>query len=169
MSCCICQKSKTTLVCGICEQDLCKSCTEFVDSDQFSFMKTPPAFLKNSAFCKACYIEKIDPELIRYNEIMEAAREIAVFEITQGKETRFIKRLEEKLVVKNCADRDETVMRLAFFAAQMGYNSIVDTDIVAKKIREGSRQHTVYDGSAVPVNVSEDKLMKDRSFKSNPN
>ncbi len=169
MSCCICQKSKTTLVCGICEQNLCKSCTEFVDGDQFAFLKTPPEFLKSSAFCTACYIEKVEPELNRYNSTLAAAREIAVFEISQGKETRHIKRLEEKLVVTDCLDKEETLLRLAFFAAQMGYNSLVDTDITPKKIRDGSYQHTIYNGTAIPANVSEEKLMKDRSFKSNPN
>jgi hypothetical protein len=125
--------------------------------------------MKSSSFCSACYIQTVEPEMTRYDKIMEAAREIAVFEINQGKETRLIKRLEDKVFVRECPDREETVLRLAFFAAQRGFNSIVDTEVVAVKLRDGSYQRTVYTGSAVPANVSEAKLLKDRSLKSYPN
>jgi uncharacterized protein YbjQ (UPF0145 family) len=169
MSCCICQKSKTTIVCGVCAQDVCKNCTVFLEPEQFSFLQKKPKILESSAFCSACYTEKILPELTKYEATMEAAKNILVFDVTQGKETRFIKRKEKEVTVSDCADRDETVLRLAFQAAEKGYNAIVDMDIKPKKIKDGKYQHTVWSGKAVPANVTDNKLMKDRSIWSDPN
>ena len=169
MSCCICQKAKTTLVCGVCQQDVCKSCTVFLEADQFSFLQTKPDFLNHSAFCSACYTEKISPEMTRYEETMEAAKNIIVFEISQGKETRLIKRKEAKLIVPECADRSETMLRLAFLAVQKGFNAIIDVDLKSKKVRDGTYQHTMWSGTAIPANVTDRKLIKDRSIWSDPN
>ena len=169
MSCCICQKPKTTLVCGVCQQDTCKSCTVFLEADQFSFLQVKPDFLSHPAFCSVCYTEKVSPEVTMYNETMEAAKNIAVFEITQGKETRLIKRKEAKLTVTDCPDKNETMLRLAFLAAQKGFNSIIDVDIKPKKIKEGKYQHTMWSGTAIPANVTDSRLVKDRSIWSNPN
>jgi uncharacterized protein YbjQ (UPF0145 family) len=169
MSCCICQKSKTTLVCGVCHQDICKNCTVFLEPDQFSFLQSKPEFLESQAFCSACFIEKISPEVAKYEGTLSAAKNILVFDVTQGKETRFIKRKEKEITVKDCTDRDETVLRLAFQAAEKGYNAIVDMDLKSKKVKDGRHQHTLWSGTAVPANVTDSKLMKDRSIWSDPN
>ncbi|MCC2677947.1 MAG: hypothetical protein K0R29_523 [Pseudobdellovibrio sp.] len=100
---------------------------------------------------------------------METAKNILVFEISQGKETRLIKRKEAKLVVEECPDRDETMLRLAFQAAEKGFNAIIDVDIKSKKVKEGKYQHTMYSGTAIPANVTDNKLVKDRSIWSDPN
>jgi hypothetical protein len=169
MSCCVCQKPKTTLVCGVCQQDVCKSCTVFTEPDQFSFLLKKPEHLNHSAFCSTCYTEKISPEVAKYEATMETAKNILVFEISQGKETRLIKRKEAKLVVEECPDRDETMLRLAFQAAEKGFNAIIDVDIKSKKVKEGKYQHTMYSGTAIPANVTDNKLVKDRSIWSDPN
>lgn len=107
--------------------------------------------------------------MAQYNENLERAKDIIVFEKSQGKETRLLKRKEHTLKVEDMADRDELILRLAFMSAVRGFNAIIDLDIKPKKILEGRYQHTVYSGSAVPVNVSDKQLVKDRSIWSNPN
>lgn len=169
MGCCICQKTKTTLTCGCCQQDICKSCTEFVENDHFSFLKTIPPELNHSAFCSTCFTITVSPALVRYDALMEQARQIQVFEISQGKETRLIKRKEAQLSVADCPDRQETILRLAFLAAERGFNAIIDTDIKPKKIRDGSYQHTIWSGTAIPAQITDRQLVKDRSIWSNPN
>lgn len=169
MSCCICQKPKTTLVCGVCQQDVCKSCTVFLENDQFSFLESKPDFLKSAAFCSACYTEKVAPELAKYEETMEAAKSILVFEITQGKETRLLKRKEPKITVIECPDKNETILRLAFLAVQKGFNAIIDVDLKYKKVKEGKYQHTIYSATAIPANVTDKTLVRDRSIWSDPN
>ncbi len=169
MSCCVCQKPKTTLVCGVCQQDVCKNCTVFLEPEQFSFLQNKPDFLQSSAFCSTCYTEKVSPELAKYEDIMAIAKDILVFEISQGKETRLIKRKEAKLTVTECPDRNETMLRLAFMAAEKGFNAIIDVDIKSKKVKEGKYQHTMYSGTAIPAHVTDRKLVKDRSIWSDPN
>lgn len=100
---------------------------------------------------------------------MERAKDVQVFFKTQGKETRLIKRLEEPYEVLDCNDEDETVMRLAFLAAKNNFNSIIDVDLKYEKIRINGYQTHKWSASAVPANIQEKNLLKDRSIWSNPN
>jgi hypothetical protein len=100
---------------------------------------------------------------------MEKARNILVFMKKQGKETRLIRRLEDPVRVLNCPDHDQTLMRLAFFAAQKNYNAIIDVDLVCEKVRTGSYQTLKWSGTGIPAHVDDDKLLKDRSLWQNPN
>lgn len=109
------------------------------------------------------------PQLNQYDELMEKAKNTLVYEKTQGKETRLIKRIEKPVYVKDCPDRAETMLRLAFFAAQAGYNAIIDVDLVPTKIRTGSYQTTNWSGSGIPAQVNTGRLVKDRSIWQNPN
>lgn len=168
-TCATCFKSKANLTCGICNDTICKKCTQFVDEDAFSFLKTVPAELAHGTYCNLCFDSKVAPEKARYDEMMEAARNIMVFMKKQAKETRLIKRYEPDVVVEDCADEAETLLRLAFFAAQLKYNSLIDVQITPKKVKQGQYQTTVYCGTGIPAHVSEAKLIKDRSLWSNPN
>ena len=169
MSCCVCQKSKTTLVCGVCGQDVCKACTEFLEPDSFSFLKNPPDYLKTPSYCATCFTHTVSPDLARYQETMEKAKNINVFEISQGKETRLVKRKEAQLKVVDCADKNETILRLAFWAAELGFNAIIDVDLKGRKVKDGRYQHTMWTGTAIPANINDKQLVKDRSIWSNPN
>jgi len=168
-STCSCGKLKPSLECGLCKTAICKSCANFIESDQFSFLPQVPAELSHSTYCGACFSEKVAPELESYSLLMEKAREITVFEKSQGKETRLLKRTEKPLRVEGCADHDETVLRLAFFAAQKNFNAIIDVNVKAEKVRNQSYQTTVFSGTAVPTDLQTHRLVKDRSIRHNPN
>ena len=167
--CSSCFKPKANLICGICQDSICKKCTQFVDETSFSFLAKVPQDLSHTAYCETCFTQKVSPELIKYNEMMEQAKNIMVFMKAQFKETRLIKRLEDPINVVGCADYDETLLRLAFQAAQLNYNGIIDVDITSKKIRTGKYQTSIFSGTAIPANVREDKLIKDKSNWSSPN
>lgn len=87
----------------------------------------------------------------------------------QAKETRLIKRIADPISVVDCADYAETILRLAFFAAELKYSGIIDVNITAKKIQVGGYKTTVFSGTAIPANIREDKLIKDKSNWSSPN
>lgn len=125
--------------------------------------------LCHTAYCPECFNSQVQPEIEKYNELIEKARDINVFEKTQGKETRLIKRIEKPVKITDCPDRDEALLRLAFFAAEKNYNSIIDVDLIPKKVQDGRYQKTIWSGSGVPANVSAHLLVKDRSIWSNPN
>lgn len=125
--------------------------------------------MKNPAFCTPCFTHTVGLDLERYQETMEKAKNINVFEISQGKETRLIKRKEAVLKVEDCSDKNETILRLAFYAAELGFNSIIDVDLKGRKIKDGRYQHTLWTGTAMPANITDKQLVKDRSIWSNPN
>lgn len=100
---------------------------------------------------------------------MEQAKNTLVFMKAQFKETRFVKRLEDSIYIAECSDYDEIILRLAFKAVEMNLNGIVDVDITAKKVRTGNYQTSIFSGSAIPANILEERLIKDRSNWSGPN
>lgn len=150
--CYTCNKSKAPLACGICQNNLCKSCAQFVEEGHFSYMAKVPADLSHTIYCAPCYDAKVADEMVRYNETMEKARNINVFEKGQGKETRLIKRKEQPVRVGACPDRQEVLLRLAFQAAELGYNGILDVDIRSEKVFDNSYQSTRYSGTGIPAN-----------------
>lgn len=108
--------------------------------------------LSHGAYCGPCYDFKVAPELEAYQEAMTAAKNIAVFFKDQSKETRNFKRLEKPYKIEGCEDREETLLRLAFFAVKDNFNAIIDVDITSKKVRTGAYQTQIWSGTAIPTN-----------------
>ncbi len=167
--CYLCHKLKATLCCGLCTESICKSCAQFLNDDSFAFMKKVPTQLSHTTYCEPCFHNEVEPELAAYAQTLERAKNILVFSKTQSKETRKIKRTEDPVRVIDCPDHDETILRLAFFAAQGNYNAIVDMELVSEKVKNGSYQTSKWAGVAVPAQVNDAKLIKDRSSWSDPN
>ena len=100
---------------------------------------------------------------------MARAKEILIFSKVQNKETRFVNRDEERIHIAECEDREEVIMQLAFRAAERNFNGVIDIELDTRKIRNGTYQTTVWFGSGIPANVDPGKLVRDRSFSSQPN
>lgn len=166
-ACCSCESAKTKLNCGLCGGALCKSCVQFVDEEALSFLEKVPAELQHDAYCPQCYSAQVAPVLDEQSRVMERARDVNVFFRNQGKESRFIRRSEKPIQVKDCSDRDDVVLRLAFLAAQAGFNCIIDVDVDQEKIRMGGWQTSKWSGRAIPANVDQAQL--ERKFISAPN
>lgn len=167
--CVTCNKSKATLQCGLCACATCKYCAQILDEQAFSFLPQIPETLSHQVYCATCFHNEISDALNDYNDTMERAKEIRVFFKTQSKETRLIKRLEPPFLIENCADEEETVMRLAFLAVKAGFNSLIDVHLKSEKVRIDGYQTLKWTGTAVPANVQDKNLLKDRSIWSNPN
>jgi hypothetical protein len=155
-----CNKPKATLECGLCQCSLCKYCAQFVEEDHFSFLASIPSYLSHTVYCGPCFDEKISPELQKYDALLEQAKQVDVYFSDQGKETRIIRRLEEPVKIENCPDRDEALLRLAFFAAQGNYNSLVDVELTSEKVRNGGYQTLKWRGVGVPVHVNKKRLFR---------
>lgn len=168
-TCSHCQNKKAPYTCGVCLDAICKSCVQFLPDDALIY--APPETKKSlhPCYCSACFTTSYLPELDKYDSTFKKAQEILVFDKSQGKETRFIRRLEKALTVENGLDQQDVTLKLAYLAASMNYNSIVDVDIKAIKVRDGAYQTTTYTGKGIPTNVNDQKLLKDRSLWSDPN
>lgn len=164
--CCTCQKPKATLQCGVCKEPVCKNCAQFLEEGSFSFLAQIPEPLSHSTYCSPCFDANVSSELADYNHYMELAKDIHVFEKDQGKETRFFNRKEKTVKVEKCADREETLLRLAFFAAKGGFNTLIDVDVTYEKVVSGTYKTHMWKGSGVPTTVAETRLNRKSTLKS---
>ena len=60
----------------------------------------------------------------------------------------------------SCDDRRECILRLAFFAAELGFNAIIESEVDSKKVRKGAYQSSTWSGSALPADVDGARLEK---------
>jgi hypothetical protein len=156
--CIVCQKPKANLSCGLCHSPVCKSCAQFLNEDDFAFLSEAERKFANGSYCTPCFDSEISHELAAYGQIREQADDVIVYFKNQSKETRLFKRTKDILSVPSCTDREETVLRLAFLAAQKGYNAIIDVDISAEKVRsKGGYQSSNWRGTAVATNLDVNK------------
>ncbi len=146
-----CFKEKTVLVCNDCESPSCKKCSCFIDEDEFEYPELLPERFRDQVFCPSCYNEHAAPVLADYRDILERAKVVDVYDKEQGSETGLIRRVEKPISIKDCDDREETLLRLAFYAAQKGFDTLVDVDITSKKIGKGTYKKLIWNGTAVPV------------------
>jgi hypothetical protein len=167
--CSVCQKPKSQLHCGHCGAVVCKSCAVFLEEGSFSFYPEVPKVLSHTTYCNPCYTVHILPAQETYAALIEKAKNVLVYDKTQGKETRLMKRLEKPLRISNCPDREETLLRLAFLAAQANFEAIIDVNLTGEKVRDGSYQTTSWSGTGIPTSAPLQRIIKDRSITQNPN
>ncbi len=156
--CTQCRKPKAQLKCGICQESICKNCTHFVDEDHFSFRSRIPNELSFTTYCGTCFFHTVEPAIQQLQTMMEQAKNVAMFYKDQGKETRRMSRIEKPLIIKNCLDKNDMILRLAFRAVEAGFNTLVDVDLVSQKVKQGNYQHLIWSGTAVPVALEPEKL-----------
>ena len=168
--CQTCLDAKTSLRCGICDEATCKACSQIIDEDAFSYLPSIPPHLSKGVYCHACFESKVRAEKEAYDLTMKAAANVDVYFKDQGKETRLIPRSKTiKYVIEECEGRDELILRFAFRAVLDGFTTIVDVDVIPVKLRDGTYQKTIYKGSAVPAKMEAKHIIKDKSFRHNPN
>lgn len=167
--CSVCLSPKAALNCGCCSEPVCKQCAQFVDEETFSYMQNVPQELSHTVYCGPCFDKTVAGPLESYNQTLENAKNILVYFKSQNKETHYIKRVEDPYQITKCDDRDEAVLRMAFWAAQSGFNSVIDVVLTPQKIRDGSYQTQIWSATGIPANVDERKILKDRSLRSQPN
>lgn len=149
--CSSCQKPKAKFACGLCTSPICKICVQFVDVNTFAFLAEVPEPLCHSAYCPTCFDQKISQEIETYNEVLDRARRVSIFYKSQSKETRMFRRKEEAIRVVDGTDKDETLLRLAFVAVNANFNTLVDVEISAEKVRTGGYQTSKWSGVGIPV------------------
>ncbi|MGE0764671.1 MAG: hypothetical protein AB7N80_15455 [Bdellovibrionales bacterium] len=168
-TCTVCQKPKANLTCGLCQELICKACAQFVDEDYFEFLSEAPTRFVQLTCCGPCFDIQVAPELDRYNQTLELAKNVFVFNKDQSKETRLIKRKLNPVRVVDCPDHDEAILRLAFQAVKVQCNAMVDVLVTPKKVKSGSYQTTLWSAQAIPVRIDADRYESDRPTLKNPN
>lgn len=163
-TCCSCLKAnKASFRCGICQSSICKSCVHFVDDHAVSFFSKIPVELTHPAYCGDCFSKTVQPHMFSYENILEKAKLVTVFFKDQGKRTRLMNRNEKMIQVKDCSDKEETLLRLAFMATEANFNSLIDVDITFVKTKINFYQTSLWQGSAIPVNLNAAQLKRENN------
>lgn len=138
---------------------MCKPCSETVSDPLFVSLESIPEELVAGRFCGRCWDTEMAPRIDVYRTVMEAAKQVFIFFTTQKKAIPLVRKSKFPVNVDACADRDETILRLAYFAAKENYNAVIDVDVKAKKVNDGgSNKSAVWKGTGVPALVDEAKL-----------
>jgi hypothetical protein len=69
-----------------------------------------------------------------------------------------LERSKEWIKIQECEDRDRLILQLAYLAAEQGYNGILETEVIQKKVRAGAYQTSTWSGQALPVQVDARKM-----------
>lgn len=151
---------KNKLSCGLCSCRLCKDCAQFHDPDFFSFMGSPPEELCKNAYCAPCFEAKVAPAKAAHAEMLERAKKIYVFE--KKHHIPLIQRSKQQVSVRDCPDREEALLRLGFFAAEQGFNALVESKLVSEKVFVNGYQSLNWSGSAYPAQIRAESLEENR-------
>ena len=158
MKCESCRSPDADLRCENCDKALCEDCVLELEHDAFFYMPKKLEVLSHKQYCRFCMDDVVEPELQKYNELLDKAKETFVFFTTQKKEIPLIRKTKEKLSVVECVDRDETILRLAFMAAERGMNAVIEVEVSAQKIRNHAHHKHLWQGTGVPAMVDEAKI-----------
>jgi hypothetical protein len=158
--CQACQKNKSIFACVSCGCGVCKSCVEFVQREQFLLADPPPIEIREGTFCGRCFDEKVAAELTRYEETTERAKNVFVFYKDEHKITHYFDRGKIPVSVKDCEDKEDVLMKLAYKAASQDCNAMIETEVIGDKVRKGAYQTTNWSGSCYPISVDPRKLKK---------
>lgn len=156
--CVICLAPKAPKTCGLCNGPVCKGCQEAVTSQTFMYMASVPAKLSHSNYCVRCYDDQIVPELNAYEAMTEKAKDVYYLSKAYPGYIRVLQRHTKRVTVENCDDRRDTIIRMAFAAAEMGFNAIIEADVESFKSRNGKYQSSSWKGSAMPAKIDGDHL-----------
>lgn len=159
LECSSCRKRTGLYTCVLCEEALCKPCSETLSDSLFNELEKIPEEQAGGRFCGACFDREMAPRIETYAAVMEEAKQVFIFFKTQRKHIPLIRKSKIKVTVEKCLDRDETILRLAYFAAKDGFNAVIDVEVDCKKIRmEGSSKSALWHGSGFPALVDGAKV-----------
>ena len=159
--CIACRKPKAEKTCGVCAEHVCKNCALYLEEGSFSFRQDLPEEAKHNYYCPNCYDEHITPLAQEYEAQMALAKDVFVFFVTGKRAVPTLKKSLTRVEVKECVDRDETILRLAFAAVRMGYNAIINTEVKSVKSRNHSYQKSIWEGEALPVSVDGERMQRE--------
>ncbi len=159
--CASCRKAlngRTDFTCECCGERACKSCQEFLPEGTFSFLSTVPETLRHSRYCRVCHEREVLPALDAYNESMEKARGLNFIFKGHGRAIPVLRRAQEAIRIEDCADRDETILRMAFRAVELGFNAVIEGVVTSEKVRNEGYQTSRWKGSCVPVELDVERF-----------
>ena len=155
---CLCANPRNPQKCENCSAPVCKKCAHFLQSESFAFSDKVEKHLRHARYCVECFESIVQPALTKYDETMSAAKEVYFIPITYRGSVNVLQKHKEEVTVKDCIDRRETIMRLAFKAVELGYNSLVQGEVNREQVRNHAYQSSLWHGKGLPVNLDIERM-----------
>lgn len=149
--CVVCSAKKAHLLCDVCKSTVCKDCAVFLEESEFAFWEGRPDILKKATFCPYCYNKDVLPAIESFEEIYQRAKQMDIYTDKQTKETRLMSRKEKPIKVINGRDAETCLMRLAFLAAEKGFDTLIDVTTTQEKVRENNYQRSNWSIRGIPL------------------
>ncbi len=146
--------------CGFCEQAICKRCTEFVDAEMFLYMKSRSKELSHESYCSPCFVGKVQPAIENYNDIVTRAKQVYIVEKSPRHPFPILNMSNKALSTDVWPDRSATIMSLAFLAAEKGFNAVIKTKVVSRKVRNFGYQTMEWQATGFPALVDHVRVEK---------
>ncbi len=128
--CISCRRLNAKHTCGVCSELVCKSCVQVLSDQAFALQPRLPEELSHIYYCFPCFEQHVVPAQEKYEGILGQAKEVLFFFQTQRKPIPLISKGNVQLQVAACVDRDETILRLGFMAAEQG--QIIEPHLLLK-------------------------------------
>jgi uncharacterized protein YbjQ (UPF0145 family) len=84
---------------------------------------------------------------------MKRAAQVLFIDRPQRRPLNVLKKHRDILEVRECRDREETILRLAFKAAELGFNSVIKADVTYTKVRNAGYQKMIWSGSGIAADL----------------
>jgi len=108
----------------------------------------------------SCFQDRVLPAQKSYLEKMEAAKGVYVF--FKKHHIPLVKRSKNLVSVKDCPDKEEALLRLAFQAVEQGFNALIEANLVSKKVFVNAYQSLNWNASAYPAEIRAESLEENR-------
>jgi|GEM_PF-336253 len=159
MNCAVCNGAKARKTCGLCESRVCKKCIETLASDAFVLLPSIPSELGHSTYCVRCYDRHVADPLCRYAELAEKAESVYFVTRDYNGYVHVMARHSERVSVEFCEDRRITILRMAYLAAELGHNAIIDAKVQSFAHNlPGGYQSSKWKASALPATIDGEQL-----------
>jgi len=159
-TCETCGQRPATLNCESCNKAICKKCRKLLETAAFDFWQKVPKEISHSLYCENCWELNVVPAQIRYDELMAKAEQTFYVSKNYPGYVRIFRKHTKKVEVTDCRDRKEAQLRMAFQAAELGFNSIIEAEIDSKKARSNERSSTLWWASSLPADIDGERYEK---------
>lgn len=117
-------------------------------------MKELPESLKHTHYCGVCFDEHVAPVKSQYENTLERAKAVNVIYKGSKSTIRVVRKADRSTNVDGLKDRDDTILWLAFQAAEAGFNSITEVEVTSRKVRNAGWQTSAWTGVGTPAEIT---------------
>lgn len=131
---------------------------ELAPEEAFFYAPNPAPELLHPRYCFQCFDSVVRPALDEYEAKLAVAKEVFSVPKAYRGQLPLIDEAKEDIRVDDCKDPAEAVLKLGFLAADRGFNAIIRTRTLQKKLRNHAYQTSRWSAEARPANLNGDRL-----------